>query len=174
MAWWGIYTGALKTLGWTSTGSSFRIDTTGKGELTIDAAALKAITGLVGMDKLGAIRSVLEALRAAPEDDRRITLLDRFGSEKKGGIFQLGLAEGGADHATLTLGAVHYRNTEERKRILFIDWGGETSQLWVAAEQLTLNLDFYEDAARDIVEEKLRADAAGLIMAIAEADLAPA
>lgn len=167
VAWWAVYTAALAAVGWVTRGTDFRRVQTSNLSASIDRLALDAIAGFVGASKLKAIQSVLDILRKAREGDERMTLLDIFGSEGRGGLFQLGAAEAtSAGEITLALGAVHFRNVDHRKRIIFFDFGDQSTDFWVAAAQMTLNLDFYRDVAKRIVEDKL-ADGENLIAAFA-------
>jgi hypothetical protein len=86
-----------------------------------------------------------------------------FQAEGGGGIFQLGAAaQEGPQTVTLALGAVLFANRDRKKRIAFITWGAEGNDLWVAAERMSLNLSFYENVARPIVEAQMN-DAERLI-----------
>ena len=64
----------------------------------------------------------------------------------------------------MALGAVQFSNLDQQRKIVFVSWGKEKSDFWVAAERMTLNLDFYTAKAQAIVEEKIN-DAAELILA---------
>lgn len=164
-AWWAVYIAALKAAGWVTTGSQFRRVQTDRKSGSIDSVALGAIGEFISGNKLAALGKLLEALRAAPAGDRRMEILDLYCSEGGGGIFQLAAAEPeGQLSATLALGAVQFANVDQKKRIAFISWGAEGGELWVAAEKMSLNLDFYNNVARPIIEQKVN-DAERLILA---------
>lgn len=168
-AWWAVYVAALKAAGWVTTGSQFRRVQTDKKSGSIDSVALGAIGEFISGGKLAALGKLLEALRAAPDGDRRMEILDLYCSEGGGGIFQLAAAEPeGQMSATLALGAVQFANVDRKKRIAFISWGAESGDLWVAAEKMSLNLDFYNNVARPIIEQKVN-DAERLILAFSVA-----
>ena len=165
IAWWSVYVSALSAVGWVTTGSQFRRQTSNNLFASIDAMALQAIADFVVGSKLKALANLLDTLRKAPEGDRRVALLDLYGSDSGGGLFQLGAAESDASGSiSLALGAVQFRNIDNKKRIVFVSWGEQSDDLWIVAEKMTLNLDYYASVAQPVIEQKL-SDASKMIMA---------
>ncbi|MEL6599326.1 MAG: D-Ala-D-Ala carboxypeptidase family metallohydrolase [Pseudomonadota bacterium] len=170
-AWWAIYTRALAAVGWVTQGAPFRRITTDKSNFEFDAVVLDILAAVASGGQLAAITATLDALKGLADDNARIKLFDFHTQTTVGGSFHLAAAESGPTGAvSMALGALQYRNVDKQQNILFFKWGSQSTEVWVAAQSLTFNVDFYEDVARAHVEAKL-ADAAKLILAF---DLAPA
>ena len=154
--WWATYNAALAAVGWVSKGSISREASDDDLRATLDALAIEVMTGLVGVGKLAAIMAMLDGLKNLAGDDRRLVLLDSHVSRKSGGAIQIGDAQLQADgDATLTTGAVQFSSSDNRKQVLFARWGSAVQNVWVAAERLVLNHDFYLNTAKPIVEQRL-------------------
>ncbi|MEL6678479.1 MAG: D-Ala-D-Ala carboxypeptidase family metallohydrolase [Pseudomonadota bacterium] len=170
-AWWAIYTRALAAVGWVTQGAPYRRLTTDKASFEFDAAVLDILAAVASGGQLAAITATLDALKGLADDNARIKLFDFHTQTTVGGSFHLAAAESGPTGAiSMALGALQYRNVDKQQNILFFKWGSQSTDVWVAAQSLTFNVDFYEDVARAHVEAKLQ-DAAKLILAF---DLAPA
>lgn len=163
-AWWTTYNAALAAMGWTITGSITREATAKDLKATLDAMAIDIMVSVAGMNKLRAIRAVLDGLRSLAENDKRLVLLDTATSCEGGGAIQIGEAELDKGSLVVTTGAVQFSTSDTRKQVLFAKWGGSAQQLWLAAERLVLNEDFFFSTALGIVEDRL-GDAASRIMA---------
>lgn len=169
-AWWTTYNAALAAMGWTITGSITREATAKDLKATLDAMAIDIMAGVAGVNKLRAIRAVLDGLRSLADTDERLVLLDTRTSRKGGGAIQVGEAELDRGNLVVTTGAVQFTMSDSRKQVLFARWGGSAQQLWLAAERLVLNEDFFFSSAQDIVEERL-GDAASRIKAFDLAEI---
>ena len=169
-AWWTTYNAALAAAGWTITGSITRQATARDLKATLDAMAMDIMAGLAGVNKLRAIRAVLDGLRGLAGGDRRLVLLDAETSRKGGGAIQIGEAELDRGSLAVTTGAVQFSASDDRKQVLFAKWGGSAQQLWLAAERLVLNEDFFFSTAQGIIEDRL-GDAASRILAFDLSDV---
>lgn len=168
-AWWTTYNAALAATGWTITGSVAREATTRDLEATVDAMALDLMASVVGLGKLRAIRAVLDGLRGLAGDDQRLVLLDRETARQGGGAIQIGEAELDQGRLAVTTAAIQFSSSDARQHVLFAKWGKSAQDLWLAAERMVLNEEFYVSTAQAIVEERL-GDAAARIRAFDLAD----
>lgn len=163
-AWWTTYNAALAAVGWTITGSVAREAAAKDLGATVDVMVLELMGSIVAPGKLRAIRAVLDGMRSLADTDQRMVVLDRESTYKGGGAIQIGEAELDNDQLSVTTGAIQFSASDARKQILFTRWGKSAQQLWLAAERLVLNEDFYASTAQAIVEERL-GDAASRILA---------
>lgn len=163
--WWSTYGAALAAVGWTVGGSVTRDATTKDLRATVDQMVLELMASLPGSGGLRAIRAVLDGLRGLASDDEPLVLLDKQTSFKNGGAVQIGEATLTKNGLSLTTGAIQFEKVDDRTQILFAKWGKSSQGLWLAAEQMNLNQDFYFSIAQQIVEERL-GDAAARIKAI--------
>ncbi len=169
-AWWTTYNAALAAAGWTITGSITRQATARDLKATLDAMAMDIMAGVAGVNKLRAIRAVLDGLRGLAGGDNRLVLLDAETSRKGDGAIQIGEAELDRGSLAVTTGAVQFSASDDRKQVLFAKWGGSAQQLWLAAERLVLNEDFFFSTAQGIIEDRL-GDAASRILAFDLSDV---
>ncbi len=153
--WWTTYNQALAALGWTVVGSVARQATDTDLKASVDSMALTLMSGLVAPGGLTAIKAVLDALRDLAETDEKLDLLDKRCRQDGGGAVQIGQAslEGGV--VSVTTGAVQFAGEDTRSKILFASWGKSEQDIWLAAERLILNEDYYFTNARQIVQDRL-------------------
>lgn len=168
--WWAIYNAALAAAGWIVNGSISRSATAQDLSLTLDKLALEVMTGLVGVGKLKAIAAVLDGLKNLAGGDERLVLLDSQTRRQGGGAVQIGEAELDGGIVAVTTAAVQFSASSDRQQILFAKWGNAVQRVWISAERLVLNEDFYFATAQPIIEQRL-GDAAARILAF---DLAAA
>lgn len=167
LAWWATHNAALGAVGWVTKDAVVHEASSSEAEATLDALALKAMASVVGVSQLAAISAVLNSLREAAENDDRLQLLDLQVTRSTGGALQIGDASLAPDGAvSLATGAVQFAMADRRKRVLFARWGGASESVWVAAERLVFNYEFYRETAQQIVEDRLT-DAQNQILAFA-------
>ncbi|MFT4012241.1 MAG: D-Ala-D-Ala carboxypeptidase family metallohydrolase [Paracoccus sp. (in: a-proteobacteria)] len=163
-AWWATYLSALAAVGWVVNDTVTRSATGKQLDATLDQLALEVMAGLVGANKLGAITAVLSGLKDLAVGDERLILLDSQARQQNGGAVQVGQAEVEGDSVAMTLGAVQFSGSDDRKKVLFAQWGKSMQSVWLAAGRLVLNRDFYFGTARRIIEDRLQ-DAEARILA---------
>ena len=164
--WYECYVEILGKLGWVVHNLAFDRKDHSEGKFRMSQEALAVLSAVATGNQLAVLKSAITALSNLADDSRQITLFDFSMSLEVGGNFQIGAAEANDNGAiSMVMGAFYYRSDDQRKNILFFNWGSHDVQFWTSAQQMTLDTSFYTPL-RDIVRDRLSAESESLIAKI--------
>ena len=165
-SWYQSYADVLEQLGWVTEQFAFAHYEEDRGEVHMDAAAIKVIASLATAGQLTVLEGALKALKGLSEGSDEITLLEMNSSNEFGGNFQIGAAQQAENGAvSLVVGAFYFKTVNQQKRFLFFRWGKKNINFWTSAQKMTLNSEYFGQI-RQAVKDKLGAGREDLIRGI--------
>lgn len=168
-AWYGKYMEVLGQLGWVSEQLAFARAAQKQQELRLDKAALQVIAAIASQNQLLVLQKAIGALEAMA-DGNSLQLFELCSQHNGNGNFQLGSVQRSENGAlAMAAGAFHFSSSDQRRRFLFLQWGEQQMQLWMAAQKLTLNTSHYAPL-REVVRQQLGERARGYILDLPLAD----
>ncbi|NOD93227.1 hypothetical protein GS636_10560 [Ruegeria sp. HKCCD4884] len=153
-AWFARYMEILSLLGWVREEAPFTTSQKMQGSGSFDKVILSTLAQVATGNQFEIVKSAIEALRGLSNDDGKIKLFDLETSQTKGGNFQIGAAEAAGDVINIALGAFNFTYKDQKQNILFVAWGKNELDYWLAAQNLSLSTTIY-DAVRELVKTRL-------------------
>lgn len=153
-AWYDVYMKALSLLGWVRESASFESSQKMKGNGSFDQVILATLAQIATGNQFKIIESAIKALKGLSDDDGKIELFDFETSSTTGGNFQIGSAEASSNVISMAMGAFNFTYKDRKKNILFVSWGKNELDYWLAAQKLALSPTIYGDV-RELVKSRL-------------------
>lgn len=153
-AWFDVYMEMLGLLGWVREAAPFTASEKMQGSGSFDKVILETLARVATGNQFRIVESAIEALRGLASDDGKIKLFDFETSQTTGGNFQIGSAEASGGVVSMALGAFNFTYMDQKKNILFVSWGANELDYWLAAQKLSLSPEIYR-GVRELVKTKL-------------------
>jgi hypothetical protein len=161
--WLDFYRNVLEQVGWVTQEWSWNPFNASGNETDVDKAVLTILAAIATQNELLIIKAAIDAAKALPDGDGRITLFDHYSASKTAGCFQIGIASEDGGAVALKMGSFRIFSSNNVTKILWFKFSTQNTQITQGTMAATLNAGIYGQL-RTTVEQKL-GDRAKLLLA---------
>jgi hypothetical protein len=161
--WLKFYRDVLEQLGWVAQEWSWNPFHASGNETDVDKAVLTILAAIATQNELMIIKAAIDAAKALPDGDGRITLFDHYSAAKTAGCFQIGIASEQNGAVALKMGSFRISSSNSVTKILWFRYSMQNTDITQGTMAATLNTGIYNQL-RATVEQKL-GDRAKLLLA---------
>jgi hypothetical protein len=97
------------------------------------------------------VTATLQAIKNLPTNDNRVVLFDHASHSDSNGSFQIGSCAESGGQVAMQMGAFYFSSKQNVDKILWFNFSSSNSQIYKAAQQMTLNRDVYSQVRSSIV-----------------------
>lgn len=163
--WYGVYREVLENVGWVIQQWAWdKTETQGVG-FDMDKVVLKLLGPLAFGNQLGIMIGAMQAMKALPDEDGRVTVWESNSHAERSGNFQIGLAADSGGIAVMAIGCHYFSTSQVVKKVLWWRFTSDATTHYSSSQQINLDVDIYSQV-RDAVSNKLGDNARKYVLEI--------
>ena len=152
-AWYEFYRTVLENVGWTLQGFNFSRVSASGSSFTADRVVIELIAALATGDQVTILKATMDALKKLNDSDGRLVLFEQGSHSASKGNFQMAAAQEENEALALTMGAFHFKTTQNVTRVLWFSYSSSDTEFYQSGQGMTLNKDVYARVRNAIIDK---------------------
>ncbi|RYZ90962.1 MAG: hypothetical protein EOP04_02215 [Proteobacteria bacterium] len=156
-AWYNKYTEVLRNVGWVAQAVEVNNYEVKESLFEVETVILEILGASFGTNYLAIIKKTLDSLKQMSQaGDGKLKVFEKNTQTLSKGCFQLGLATEENGAVAVQLGTFLLTSKNKVTKILFVKLRSDETSLDYATGQVSLNTKLYSEAAREVIQAKLK------------------